>query len=81
MKNILSACMFVGATISLQAQQVQTPPNPFGKALIPDMIADASIQEIDGTYFCYATTDGYGQARNFGASSSVDLQGFCQLVV
>lgn len=33
--------------------------NPFGKALIPDMIADASIQEIDGTFYCYATTDGY----------------------
>lgn len=60
MKKNLSACMFVGATISLQAQQVKTP-NPFGNALIPDMIADASIQEIDGTYFCYATTDGYGQ--------------------
>lgn len=35
--------------------------NPFGNALIPDMIADASIQEINGTFYCYATTDGYGQ--------------------
>lgn len=33
--------------------------NPFGNALIPDMIADASIQEINGTFYCYATTDGY----------------------
>lgn len=33
--------------------------NPFGNALIPDMIADASIQEIDGIFYCYATTDGY----------------------
>lgn len=33
--------------------------NPFGNPLIPDMIADASIQEIDGVFYCYATTDGY----------------------
>ncbi len=39
----------------------QTNPNPFGKALVPDMIADASIQEFDGTFYCYATTDGYGR--------------------
>ena len=25
------------------------------------MIADASIQEIEGMFYCYATTDGYGQ--------------------
>jgi hypothetical protein len=37
------------------------PNNPFGNALIPDMVADASIQEIDGTFYCYATTDGYGK--------------------
>lgn len=35
------------------------PENPFGNPLIPDMIADASIQEINGTFYCYATTDGY----------------------
>ena len=37
----------------------QTNTNPFGKALIPDMVADASIQMIDGIFYCYATTDGY----------------------
>lgn len=37
----------------------QTNANPFGKALIPDMVADASIQMINGTFYCYATTDGY----------------------
>ena len=35
--------------------------NPFGNALVPDMIADASIQKIGDTFYCYATTDGYGQ--------------------
>ena len=33
--------------------------NPFGNPLIPDMNADASIQEINGIFYCYATTDGY----------------------
>ena len=37
----------------------QVLSNPFGNPLIPDMIADASIQEINGTFYCYATTDGY----------------------
>jgi len=34
--------------------------NVFGHALVPDMIADASIEYIDGTFYCYATTDGMG---------------------
>lgn len=29
--------------------------------IIPDLIADPSIVEIDGQFYCYATTDGYGQ--------------------
>jgi len=35
--------------------------NPFGKALVPDMVADASIQRVGDTFYCYATTDGYGK--------------------
>ena len=41
--------------------EVFMPNNPFGHALVPDMIADASITEFDGTFYCYATTDGYGR--------------------
>lgn len=33
----------------------------FGRALIPDLAADPSIVDIDGTFYCYATTDGWGQ--------------------
>jgi hypothetical protein len=33
----------------------------FGNALIPDLAADASIVEINGTFYCYATTDGWGR--------------------
>ena len=43
-----------------QSQQI-VPPNPFGHALVPDMIADASILLIGDTFYCYATTDGYGR--------------------
>ncbi len=45
---------------------VKSQSNPFGNALIPDLVADASIQEINGTFYCYATTDGY----DAGLSSS-----------
>jgi len=30
-----------------------------GNPIIPDMIADPSIVEINGVFYCYATTDGY----------------------
>jgi hypothetical protein len=56
MKTFLT-CLFFVLVLSAKAQ----PANPFGNALVPDMIADASIQEIDGTFYCYATTDGYDQ--------------------
>jgi hypothetical protein len=32
-----------------------------GNPIIPDLVADPSIVEIDGTFYCYVTTDGYGQ--------------------
>lgn len=32
----------------------------FSHALIPDLIADPSVVEIDGTFYCNATTDGAG---------------------
>lgn len=38
----------------LQAQQRFNP-------IIPDMIADPSIVKFGDTYYCYATTDGYGR--------------------
>lgn len=48
-------------SLLLSSSMAQEAINPFGNALVPDMIADASIQLIDGTFYCYATTDGYGQ--------------------
>jgi len=56
MRTLLSCFLFV---IDLSA--IAQGKNPFGNALVPDMIADASIQEINGIFYCYATTDGYGQ--------------------
>jgi len=33
----------------------------FGRPLIPDLVADPSIAEFDGTFYLYGTTDGWGQ--------------------
>ena len=53
----------------LDGALVQTSSRPsdkdaqreFPHALIPDMLADPNIVEVDGTFYCYATTDGMGQ--------------------
>ena len=37
------------------------PQRDFGKALIPDLVADPSVNEFDGTFYLYGTTDGMGQ--------------------
>ena len=54
-RKALLSCLLLFPVFSVKAQK----QNPFGNPLIPDMVADASIQEINGTFYCYATTDGY----------------------
>ena len=58
----LSICFL---TLSAQQHEASSgsiiPDNPFGNPLIPDMVADPSITEINGTFYCYVTTDGYGK--------------------
>ena len=44
-----------------QLPETEACQNPFGHSLVPDMIADASIQLIGDTFYGYATTDGYGR--------------------
>lgn len=56
-RALAGMALCAGCWGALPAQVV----NPFGHALIPDMVADASIQVIDGVFYCYATTDGYGK--------------------
>lgn len=58
---IIFLCVLMFGLGRLEPVKSQNYTNPFGHALIPDMIADASIQEINGTFYCYATTDGYGK--------------------
>ena len=68
MKRLLAFCFLVAMTLGLMAQPnhsivtaKELPTNPFGHPLIPDLVADPSIVDIDGTFYCYVTTDGYGQ--------------------
>ena len=49
------------ATLLLMSAVALAQRNPFGHALVPDMIADASITLVGDTFYCYATTDGYGR--------------------
>ena len=57
-KKIILAAVAGCSTLLVTAQ---LPENPFGNPIVPDMIADASISYIDGTFYCHATTDGYGR--------------------
>ena len=67
MKRLLTAVCFAMLAQCLPAQTSSAeaskdiPHNPFGYPLIPDMVADPSVVEIDGTFYCYVTTDGYGR--------------------
>ncbi|MDT3387224.1 MAG: family 43 glycosylhydrolase, partial [Bacteroidota bacterium] len=60
-KQITMALALMGIFSMGQATNLHLSNNPFGHALVPDMIADASISYIDGTFYCHATTDGYGR--------------------
>ena len=78
MKKSLFISLMLGILISEPITAQTGADNPFGNALIPDMIADASIQEINGTFYCYATTDGYG-IGNFGTACGMEIKGLCSL--
>ena len=54
---IISLLSFAGVA---QAQE-NLPLNPFGNPLLPEMVGDPSIIDVDGTFYCYVTTDGYGR--------------------
>jgi hypothetical protein len=52
------------APVSLAAATTHAPTalvEQYGHPLIPDMLADPSIVEFNGVFYCYATTDGWGQ--------------------
>lgn len=59
MNNLRPSILFLYFLLMISIGLNAQPKNPFGNPLIPDMVADASIQEIDDTFYCYATTDGY----------------------
>lgn len=53
-------CLAMALQTTLATAQTRAAGD-FPQALIPDLIADPSVVEVDGTFYCYATTDGYGQ--------------------
>ena len=61
----LASCLLFSWVFSAAAfgQNVEgnSDANPFGNALIPDLVADPSMVEFDGVFYCYATTDGEGK--------------------
>src|SRR5436853_238556 len=60
MKILSLALLLLVGILTLVHAQLIAPNNPFGQALIPDLLADPSIVDIDGTFYCNATTDGAG---------------------
>lgn len=59
--SLLGLAILLATGLSRTMAQSPLPPNDFGNALIPDLLADPSIVDIDGTFYCYATTDGEGK--------------------
>lgn len=62
MKSFINsaAILFFAIFFTLANAAVEPANDPFGHALIPDLVADPSIVDLDGTFYCYATTDGAG---------------------
>ena len=60
MKRYLCILFCVLQTL-LASPQNKVSVHSANNPIIPDMIADPSIVEIGGVFYCYATTDGYNQ--------------------
>ena len=60
-KTLTVTCRERGGFVAVIEPTDNAQANAFGNALVPDMIADASIVQFGDTFYCYATTDGYGQ--------------------
>lgn len=58
---LLWALAHSAAAEPMPAARADLPPDDFGHALIPDLLADPSMVEFDGVFYCYATTDGEGK--------------------
>jgi len=56
--SLMSVCVMTG--FALLGAFAVAQSSSFGHPLVPDLIADPSITEIDGTFYLNATTDGAG---------------------
>jgi len=65
-RRLLAPVLFSVLTLTTAGAAAPTgsgklPANDFGNALIPDLLADPSVVEFNGVFYCYATTDGEGK--------------------
>lgn len=60
-KNKVSAYLDNRLVQTLSRKSDAEAQRTFPRALIPDMLADPSIVEHDGVFYCFATTDGMGR--------------------
>ncbi len=63
-----------GLLASCGSPLAATTRHPFGRPLIPDMVPDANIVDIDGVFYCYATTDGWGRHLDTSGTPVVVLR-------
>ncbi len=57
----ISLLFSAGLLVTCSPALAKETQHPFGRSLIPDLMADPSIIEEDGVFYCYATTDGWGK--------------------
>jgi hypothetical protein len=60
LRTLLCLALATHGLVAAAQQPAARPAHPFGQPLVPDLVADPSIAEFDGTFYLFATTDGAG---------------------
>lgn len=66
---LAAAALLLAPVLAQPATRPASPP--VGHALIPDMLADPSVSEFDGKFYCYATTDGFSRGLELSGPAVV----------
>lgn len=60
LRALLCLALATQGLVAGAQQPAPRPAHPFGRPLVPDLVADPSIAEFNGTFYLFATTDGAG---------------------